>query len=61
LIKDEDLFEMCLANLNSYGILDACDVEGTYYSGKTVKIVPGRVKKEDKGWAIVEKCKIKIV
>lgn len=61
LIKDEDLFDMCLTNLNSYGVLDACDVEGTYSKNKTVSIVPGRVKKENKDWVIVEKCKIKVV
>jgi hypothetical protein len=60
LIEDKDLYDVCLSNLNSYGILDACEVEGIYSEKKTVTVTPGRVEKVDKDWVIVDKCKIKI-
>jgi hypothetical protein len=60
IINDEDIYSQLLQNPNSSGVMNGCEVMGTFSKGKSVSVTPGHVRKEGNGWKIVEKCKIVI-
>lgn len=61
LVEDEQLYEAKLSKVNTSGITKACEVRGSYKSGKSVSITPGNVQQEENGkWRIINKIIIEI-
>lgn len=56
-----DSYEAKLSRASSSGVTNACEVRGSYETGKTVSITPGKVQQDENGkWRIINKAIIEI-
>lgn len=56
-----DSYEAKLSRVSSSGVTNACEVKGSYETGKTVSITPGKVQQDENGkWRIINKAIIEI-
>lgn len=56
-----DSYEAKLSRASSSGVTNACEVRGSYETGKTVSVIPGKVQQDENGkWRIIKKAIIEI-